>query len=452
MRAFAPNALLASLAVLLASGLAGAARADGELTIPFEKLTLDNGLEVILHRDTTAPQITVNVWYHVGSGDEVPGKSGFAHLFEHMMFQGSKHTAEDVHFPTLQKVGGSDMNGTTNSDRTNYYETVPKNAVETALWLESDRMGFLLDEVTEKSFRNQVDVVRNERRLRYDNVPYGKARFAMAAALYPEGHPYRYMTIGLHEDIDKASLDDVRAFFSNWYVPSNATLVVAGDFDIDQMKALVVKWFGDFPKMAKPERRSVPMPTIAATQKIEVKDGFAKLVQIQRTWLAPEALTDDALALEAFGELVGAEGWGRLDKRLVTKDALATAVSVSYDGRMRNGEVSVIVQLKPGVDRKKVEKIIDEEMAQALAAPPTDAELHRVILGTESDFVWGLEEVARRADQLQRFNHYTGDPGYAKTYLARLRALTPAAVQAAAQKWLSQPYVQVTTIPSQGGK
>ena len=206
---------LVMLQGLLLTVLAGSARAQAPavLDIPFEKYTLGNGLEVILHRDVTAPITVVNVWYHVGSGDESPGKSGFAHLFEHMMFQGTKHTGTDVHFPILQQIGASSVNGTTNPNRTNYFETVPAHQIETALWLESDRMGFLLDSLTEESFRNQVDVVRNERRQRYDDVPYGKARFAVAASLYPEGHPYRYLTIGRHEDLVNAGLVDVQGFF-----------------------------------------------------------------------------------------------------------------------------------------------------------------------------------------------------------------------------------------------
>ena len=233
--------------------------------IAHEKYVLPNGLEVILAPDSTVPLVAVNVWYHVGSGYEVPGKTGFAHLFEHMLFQGSKNVGEDRHFDVLKNIGAGEVNGTTNPDRTNYYELVPSNQLETALWLESDRMSHLLELLTQKSLDNQIEVVRNERRQRYDNVPYGKARFALYEALYPEGHPYRYLTIGKHEDLVAASVDDVKNFFKTWYVPANATLTVAGDFDVPAAKALVEKWFGKFPKSVKPTPISIPAPTIKAS-------------------------------------------------------------------------------------------------------------------------------------------------------------------------------------------
>jgi len=421
------------------------------LEIPFEKYTLGNGLEVILSRDTTAPIVAVNVWYHVGSGDEVPGKSGFAHLFEHMMFQGTKHTGNDVHFPILQEIGASAINGTTNANRTNYFETVPAHQVETALWLESDRMGFLLDALTEASFRNQVDVVRNERRQRYDNVPYGKARFEVAKALYPEGHPYRYLTIGRHEDLVNAGLPDVQGFFKTWYVPGNATLVVAGDFEIATLKTLVEKWFGGLPAGPKPARNNVVAPVLSESVKLEVPDGFAKLEQLQRTWIGPKELSDESYPLEVLLEVLGADSWGRLSKRLVIQEPLCARVSAAFDGRMHSGEIIISAQLKPGADKKKVLAIIDEELARIQREPISAAELRRVVIGTESSFVWGLEDLAQRADQLQYFNHFVGDPGYAAAHLAKFRAVTPEAVLASATTWLAKPYSEVITVPAKTG-
>lgn len=445
-----PLAALTALVLVAAPlGLDTPARAQAsELDVAYEKYTLANGLEVILHRDTTTPIVSVNVWYHVGSGDEVPGKSGFAHLFEHMMFQGSGHTGNDVHFPILQEIGASAVNGTTNSLRTNYFETVPAHQVETALWLESDRMGYLLDALTDASFRNQVDVVRNERRQRYDNVAYGKARFAIAAALYPEGHPYRYLTIGLHDDLVNAKLEDVQGFFKQWYVPSNATLVVAGDFAIDDMKALVEKWFGGLPAGPKPERKAIPVPVIAETTRQEIPDAFAKLVQVQRTWVGPADLSEASFPLEVLLAVLDADAWGRLSKRLVVQNPWCTRVSIGLDGRTSSGEISLIVQLKPGADRKKVMAAVDEELARVQKEPISEAELKRVIIGSESAFVWGLQDLAARADQLQYFNHFTGNPGYASTYLQKLRAVTPDAVLEAAKTWLSKPYIEVTTVPA----
>src|SRR4051812_14540050 len=247
--------------------------------LAFEKYTLPNGLEVILAPDPSIPLVAVNVWYHVGSGDEVPGKSGFAYLFEHMMFQGSKNVGSDKHFEVLRKLGSDEINGTTNSDRTNYFEVVPSNQLETGLWLESDRMSHLLEMLDKDALANQIDVVRNERRQRYDNAPYNKARFALQAALYPEGHPYRYFTIGKHEDLVAASVDDVKAFYKTWYVPANATLALVGDFDVATAKQLVTKWFGSFPASKKPAVVTIAAPVVAA-QQLAVEDPFAKLRQI----------------------------------------------------------------------------------------------------------------------------------------------------------------------------
>src|SRR6185312_4765550 len=200
--------------------------------------------------DQSVPLVAVNLWYHVGSGDEVPHRSGFAHLFEHMMFQGSKNTGADAHFKILRKIGASNVNGTTNEDRTNYFEVIPSNQLETALWLESDRMGHLLDILDKKELENQIDVVRNEKRQRIDNVAYGKSNIEEYEALFPQGHPYRYTTIGLHEDLAAASVDDVKNFFRTWYVPANATLIISGDFETADAKKLVDKWFGSFPASA----------------------------------------------------------------------------------------------------------------------------------------------------------------------------------------------------------
>jgi zinc protease len=428
------------------------ANADTDLSIHFERYTLANGLEVILHRDTTAPLVSVNIWYHVGSGDEVPGKSGFAHLFEHMMFQGAKHIGEDVHFDTLREIGGTNVNGTTNPDRTNYYETVPSHELETALWLESDRMGYLLDLLNEQSLQNQIEVVRNERRQRYDNVPYGAERFAVAAALYPEGHPYRYLTIGRHEDVENANLDDVIAFFEKWYVPSNATLVLAGDFELAEAKALVDKWFSTFPKLPKPTHVVVPAPQLQANVKIEIDDAFARLERVHYVWHSPAGLAEGDLDLHVAAAALGSPGWGRLSKRLIDDEKLAQSAYVSQSGSGFSGTFDIVVTLTPGDRERKRERVdvaIKEELDKFIASGPTQAELARHVIGVESGFVWGLEDLAGRANQLQWFNHYTGDPGYADKYLARLRSITLATVQAAAKQWLTKPHAEIVSVPNQ---
>jgi predicted Zn-dependent peptidase len=450
-----PLSLFAAAPVTAGEQQQTQAGTDTELTIEYERYTLANGMEVILHRDPSAPLVAVDVWYHVGSGDEVPGKSGFAHLFEHMMFQGAKHIGEDVHFDILREIGGTGINGTTNSDRTNYFETVPSHELETALWLESDRMGYLLDLLNETSLQNQIEVVRNERRQRYDTVPYGQERFAVAAALYPEGHPYRYLTIGRHEDLEQASLDDVVGFFKKWYVPSNATLVLAGDFEIAEAKALIDKWFGTFPTLPKPSHTVVAAPELTEIKRVEIEDPFARLERIHYVWHSPANLAAGDFELDVVSAALGSSGWGRLSKRLVDDERIAQTVWVFQSGSGFSGTFDIVVMTTPGdaeTKRKQVAKAIDEELAKFLAEGPTAEELARHVIRVESGFVWGLEDVAGRAEQLQWFNHYVGDPGYTKTYLERLRALTPAGVKATANEWLSKPHVEVITKPAPAPK
>lgn len=443
------HALLLPLALVLgAAPVTPVAAAEPTLNIEYERFTLDNGLEVILHRDPAVPLVATNVWYHVGSGDETPGKSGFAHLFEHMMFQGAKHIGKDVHFNILQGIGGTSVNGTTNSDRTNYFEVVPAHQIETALWLESDRMGYLLDLLDAASLKNQQDVVRNERRQRYDNVPYGRERFVVAETLYPEGHPYRYMTIGRHEDLEAASVDDVKGFFREWYVPSNATLTLAGDFELADAKALVTKWFGSYPKLAKPQHKPVAAPELAATVRKEVDDGFARLTRIHYAWHTPPLFTDSDFELDVVATVLGAYGWGRLHRALVLEERSAQNVSVYNAGAQHSSVFHIVVDLKPGQDQAKAEAVIARELDKIRKQPVTDAELARVLIGTESSFIWGLEDLMGRVEQLQSFNHYTGDPGYAQTYLQRLRALTPAKVQATAASLLGKPRAEIITKPA----
>jgi zinc protease len=425
-----------------------AAPTQTDVRLDFERYTLPNGLEVILHRDPAAPLVATNVWYHVGSGDETPGKSGFAHLFEHMMFQGAKHIGKDVHFDILQGIGGTSVNGTTNADRTNYFEVVPSHRLETALWLESDRMGYLLDLLDETSLKNQQDVVRNERRQRYDNVPYGKDRFAVAEALYPEGHPYRYLTIGRHEDLEAAGVEDVKAFFKQWYVPANATLTLAGDFEIATAKQLVEKWFGGFPRLTRPAHPKVATPALTANVRKEIDDPFARLYRIHYAWHTPPIFSDADFELDVVAQALGAYGWGRLYKALVLEDQSARSVNVYNQASIHSSIFHIVVDLKPGQDPAKAEQVIARELEKIRKQPVSAAELGRVLIGTESSFVWGLEDLMGRAERLQSFNHYTGDPGYAETYLKRLRAVTPARVQATAADLLGKPRAEILTRPA----
>jgi predicted Zn-dependent peptidase len=449
----AAGALALSLGVVAVTGVVGRAEqaAGKDPKIGFDKYTLDNGLEVVLHRDNRTPIVFVSVWYHVGSGDETPGKSGFAHLFEHMMFQGTKNTGEDRHFAILQEIGASTFNGTTSADRTNYFEQVPSNQLETALWLESERMGYLLPAVSEKSLKNQIGIVRNERRQRLDNQPGTVAFFKRLEVIYPEGHPYRYSTIGRHEELESANLDDVKAFFKKWYVPSNATLVIAGDIDPAETKALVQKWFGGFPKTAPPTRRSVPTPTIDKTRRLTVEDPFAKLPILTYVWIGPAAWSAGEAEMSTLAWILGNDQTGRLYRRLVDETQLAQGVGVGLQASQRNGEFIVSVILAPGADVAAVDKIVREELDRAKKEPVTDAELRRGVLSREARFVRGLETVVARAEELQRCNHYTGDPDCSAKDLARFRALTPQMIQAVAAQVLGKARIESLSLP-QGGK
>lgn len=423
--------------------------AEAAPKIAHQRYLLPSGMEVILIEDRSTPLVAVDVWYHVGSGDEVPGKSGFAHLFEHMMFQGAKHIGEDVHFDILKKAGASQINGTTNTDRTNYFEQVPSHHLETALWLESDRMGWLIDVLNQKSLDNQREVVRNERRQRYDNVPYGKERFAVWQALYPEGHPYRHLTIGLHQDLEQASLADVRQFFQKWYVPSNATLCLAGDFDSAQAKKLVDKWFGSFPATPKPQRRTVAMPQLKAPVSQEILDPLAKLERLHWAWHSPASYQPGDAELDLLAHALGHSGTGRLYKRLVHQTQLAQSVAVYQQSAQMSSTFHIVVDLRPGADRKQVQAILGEELQRAAAEPLSAKELSRAVLEVESGFVWGLESLLSRAEVLQGYGHYLGTTEAIDQDLQRYRGASGESVRGIAQRFLGAGQrVEVATVPA----
>ncbi|MBL0217477.1 MAG: insulinase family protein [Myxococcales bacterium] len=429
--------------------------------IEFEKYTLPNGLEVLLVPDKSVPLVAVNVWYHVGSGNEVYGKSGFAHLFEHMLFQGSEHVGSDNHFDILKKIGVTDVNGTTNSDRTNYYEVVPSNQLETALWLESDRMGYLLlppknlkpgEDAANffgKSLANQIDVVRNERRQRYDNVPYGKTRFAVAQALYPEGHPYRYLTIGKHEDLTSAAVDDVKNFFKTWYVPANATIAIAGDFEAPAAKALVEKWFGKFPASTKPKIVAVAAPTIQTTE-TAITDGFAKLRQLQFVWHSPANFAEGDAELDIAASALSNEGPGRLYKELVYK-GLAQSVSAFQSGTGFSGTFNVVVTLRGDSDPAQIKKAVLAEVGKLGTENLTAKEIQRVIAGNEAGTIRRFETAFGKAETLQAYNHYLGDPNRVTWDLDRYRKTTADKIRATVARYLTPDHVAIVTT-NPGGK
>jgi len=442
--------MLSALALVL--GLAARAHADGDPHLEIEKYKLANGLEVILAPDPSVPVVAVNLWYHVGSGNEVPHRSGFAHLFEHMMFQGSKNTGPDAHFPILQKAGATGVNGSTSEDRTNYFEVVPSNHIETALWLESDRMGHLLDILDKKELENQIDVVRNEKRQRLDNVAYGKARFAEYEALYPEGHPYRHTTIGLHEDLVAASVDDVKGFFRTWYVPANATLVLAGDFETADAKKLVEKWFGSYPASVKPTMVRVAAPPVAAKE-VTVDDSFAKLRQVTFAWHSPANYEPGDAELDVAAAALSREGWGRLYKTLVYDKQLAQSVRAGQGGMTFSGIFEITVQLRSGADLNEVKKIVMDEVEKLKHEDLDQRILDRVVAANESRMMYRLEDLQNRANMLQEYNQFLGDPNKFTWDLDRYRKTTPAKVRETVAQYLDPAHmITVVTNPAGGAK
>lgn len=439
---------LATLAI--ACACAATAHADtADPKIPVERYKLPNGLEVMLVNDPASPLVAVNVWYHVGSGCEVPGRSGFAHLFEHMMFQGSLNVGKDNHFAILKKIGSEQINGTTNQDRTNYFEVVPANQLETALWLESDRMGHLLEFLDKGSLDNQIDTVKNERRQNYDNVPYRKALFAEYEALYPvEGHPYRHLTIGKHEDLTAATVDDVKGFFKTWYVPANATIAIAGALDVPKTKELVAKWFGSFPASAQPKVVAVPPPVVSRTE-VTVEDKLAKLPQITFAWHSPAKYAPGDAELDILADALDREGPGRLYRTLVYDKQLAQSVNAGQGGAQFSGIFEITVTLRSKASVAEVRQIVEAEVAKAVAGPAvTDADIARTRARREANAIRGLETVFARSQTLQGYNHYLGDPDKLAWDLDRYRQATPARVTAVAQQYLSPAHeVVIITRP-----
>jgi predicted Zn-dependent peptidase len=405
--------------------------------------TLPCGLDVIVHPDSSVPQVCVSMWYRVGSSDESPDRTGFAHLFEHL-FKNSQHMPAH-HYDVLRRAGASEANASTSADRTAYYEVVPANELPLALWLESDRMGYFLPGLDAERLAQQQAVVRAERRQRYEDVPYGPERFAVAAALYPEGHPARHLTIGLHEHIQAATLADVAAFYRTWYVPANATLVVAGDVDLGETDALLERYFGSFPASTRPARSMPPLPPVQGPVRGEVHDKFAALTRIHRAWHGPLAFGADEPELDILASAWCAVGTGGLWRRLVYETQLAQRVSAwTFDGRI-GGEFHVAIDLRTGADPDAVRAILDDECAR----PIDEAAIVRQVTRREASAIWSLASLSRRANLLQRYALYTDDPDGLAADLARYRAVTPDRIATAMPRWLSPDrMVEIVTVPS----
>ncbi len=447
-------------AVLLLAGVAGfeatsleaqAPRSSDVPNIAFEKYTLPNGLEVILSEDHRLPLVAVNVWYHVGPANEEPGRTGFAHLFEHMMFNGSKHVPGDSHFKMVEGAGGSDVNGTTGTDRTNYFQTLPANQLELGLWLESDRMGYLLDSLGQAELSNQQDVVRNERRQSYENRPYGIVDEELNHLLFPKGHPYYASIIGSHADIQAAQLDDVRTFFTKYYAPGNATIALVGDIDKAATKKLVEKYFGPLkagPKVPKP---TVQTPPITAERRAVVTDRI-ELPRLYMAWLTPPIYTQDDANADVAASALGGGKSSRLYKTLVYDRQIAQDVFAYQQSMMLTSTFTIQATARPGHTVEELEKAIDEELARFQAEGPTAAEVERARNAAETQRVRGLERLGGFggvADLLNDYNHHVGDPGFLQKDVARYTAVTPATAKAFAQSLTKNSRVVVQGVPGE---
>ena len=437
----------------LAADPAGGAVPVAELVravdIPYQRFTLENGLRVIVHTDRKAPIVAVSIWYDVGSTREPAGKTGFAHLFEHLMFNGSENAPGDF-FEPLQDVGATDANGTTSYDRTNYFETVPRAALDTALFLESDRMGHLLGAVTQAKLDNQRGVVQNEKR-QGDNEPYGLVEYTQIAALFPPDHPYGHSVIGSMADLDAARLEDVKGWFRQHYGPNNAVLVLAGDIDAATARPLVEKYFGDIARGPQQEKIAAPVPTLPAPRTDVIRDRVAT-TRIYRTWIVP-GLNDPATVPLAVGATVlGGLASSRLDNILVRQEKLAVAVTASVQELAGVSQFEVTMDVRPGVDLKQAYTRLDEILGDYIAKGPTAEEVQRVATRVAAERIAGLESVGGfggKAVALAEGELYSHDPETYKKQLAAYAAVTPAEVTAAMHFWLGRPVYGLYVMPGQ---
>ena len=438
----------AAFIALLTSAVLSAQSAP--LQLPYTQFTLANGLHVILHEDHSVPVVSVNVWYHVGSAREKTGRTGFAHLFEHLMFMGSGHVKPGEFDEWLEGAGGSN-NGSTEYDRTNYWINVPANALDLALFLESDRMGYLLDSMSPAVVDAQRDVVKNERRQSVENQPYGTAEaVTLGEMLYPAGHPYHWPVIGYMDDLTAASYDDVVAFFKQYYSPANASLVIAGDLNPDATRKMVEKWFSDVKPASAPVPMTIPGVALTGVQKKTITDRV-QLPRLYMAWLTPPQFQPGDAALDIVGDVLSGGKNSRLYKRLVYDMQIAQSVEARQNSQALSSYFLIEATPQPGHTVEELEKVIDEEIVKLQSTPPTDRELQRAVNQIESSFYSRMERVGGfggKADQLNAYYTNTGDPDWFNEDLARYRALSPTDIRAAAEAFLpAGRRVELTVVP-----
>ncbi len=431
------------VSILSLSAMAVAQKGDKLPKVNYEEYKLPNGLRVILHRDSSTPIVAVNVWYHVGSKNEVVGRTGFAHLFEHMMFQGSKNYNDDF-FKPLQEAGAN-INGSTNGDRTNYYEVVPSNFLELALFMESDRMGGLLEAMTMDKLNNQRDVVKNERRQNYDNRPYGTAFEKIQSLMYPKDHPYHWTTIGSLDDLTNASMEDVQSFFRQYYVPNNASLVIAGDFDSKMAKKWVEKYFGSIKKGGEIERPTPKAPKLNG----EIRKEYEDAIQLPRrymVWHTPEFYHKDEAPLDILASILSDGRGSRLQSKLVYDKQLVQSISASNSARELGGMFLIVPTARPNQSLDEVEKLIDAEIEAIKATPPTKEEIERAVNGVESQFIFRIQTVLGKADQMNSNATFMGNPDTFQKQLNAYRNVTAADIQRVAKEYLTKDKLVMTFV------
>jgi zinc protease len=430
----------AALALVLMAAPLGAqspAPPAAPLEVPFQQFQLANGLNVILHRDTTVPLVAVNVWYHVGSANERPGRTGFAHLFEHLMFEGSGHVPEGQ-FDLLLEAAGANSNGSTTNDRTNYIIDVPSNALELALYLESDRMGYLLDAMPPEQVDSQRDVVKNERRQSYENQPYGMASLELDKMLWPDGHPYQWPVIGEMADLTAASHDDVVDFFKRYYAPNNASLVIAGDIDFDRTRALVEQWFSEIPGGERVEPVAPPPAVLTEVKRQTITDRVS-LPRLHLAWLTPRLYAPGDATLDVLSSVLTGGKTSRLYKRLVYDEQMAQDVSAFQSSAALGSSFYIIATARQGRTADELQRAIDEELDRLRREPPDAAEIERALNQIEASFYRRMQRVggfSGKADQLNAYYFAGASPDFFAEDLARYTSITPADVQATLIRWL----------------
>ena len=436
---------LATMVALAAAAPASAQSRGGGVNIPFERMTLPNGLEVILAPDHTVPQVAVNVYYHVGSKNEVVGRTGFAHLFEHVMFTGSGHVPYGMHDRLTNGVGGSN-NGSTTNDRTNYYEIVPSNYLETALWLEADRMGFLLDKLDESKFKAQRDIVQNERRQGVDNQPYGRGFELLDFGIYPEGHPYGWPVVGYMSDLQNATVDDVKSFFRLYYAPANATIAIAGDFEPAQARAMITKYFGDIKAGTKISRPVITMPVLTTEKRLTYEDRV-QVPRLYASWPTVGDDQEDGVALQFLAQVLAGARTARLTKALVYEKQSAASVQAFNNSNENAGNFVVMVTPRPGNSLTAIEASMDEVINRLKTEGPTAEELAKTSSGIEFAFVSQLQSNLGKSTILNDGLVFHSDPDYYKKEYAKFKAVTPADIKRVANKYLGAGRVVLSIVP-----